>query len=322
ALVAGLLVSASAVSARADERTDDAWDLSQGTVITATSGSTSGSAVDDLLGGTAADVEKGTAIFRDGNPAGFVHFIEWRTPQPIVFDGFTLHANDDFVATGDRGFLEFRLYAKNADTGAFDLAYRYTPPKNPYGEFLTITAAVTPVVAQEFRAEFDQASVTHGGVRVRELDGPSPVRSTNGFLLPLTATARKNAKVPAKSRLDVSDVLDLGDAADAFDGAATLDVGGFHVPSQLLAKKGRSFVLSQQGLTFALTPGVVGSSRATFVLSWTGDLGAAVPLDGALPLVFADAVVDLASSPKLARGKFAPAKGGALVGPGAALVSA
>src|SRR6185295_9121392 len=29
-----------------------------------------------------------------------------------------------------------------------------------------------------------------------------------------------------------------------------------------------------------------------------------------------------ASSPKLARGKFAPAKGGALVGPGAALVSA
>src|ERR1043165_1594407 len=84
--------------------TNDLWDIRQGTVVTAHSpfDPYPGGTYDprDLFGGTfGANVglETGAVIFADGQPAGFTHYIEWRTATPVTIGSFKFHASEDML---------------------------------------------------------------------------------------------------------------------------------------------------------------------------------------------------------------------------------
>ncbi len=200
ALVAG----AAPAWAYSDGRKTDPWDVSQGTVVTAHSGTVLVSSPNDLLGATDSTVEPGSTIFRDDQSAGFVHFVEWTTVAPITLYGFTLYANDDGAVTGDRGFSEFRLFARNPSTMLFEQISSFTPPGNPYPDNdLVFSAAFSPpVVAQDFRAEFVQFAGTGTaarGPRIRELDaGTSPFGDEDGGFIPPDKAAAKCENAVAK----------------------------------------------------------------------------------------------------------------------------
>ena len=73
--------------------TNDLWDISQGSVVTGTSGvHVPYSDIRDMFGGTFSPVEPGVTVFDDGRPAGFVHYVEWRTPTPVTVNAFNLFA--------------------------------------------------------------------------------------------------------------------------------------------------------------------------------------------------------------------------------------
>ena len=154
------------------QATNDLWDVSGGTIITTNSGAGS-SALENIFGGTLSSPEPGTAFFRDDRSAGFVHFVEWKTPGLVKLTGFQLKAVDDGASSGGRrGFSEFRLYARDPLTQTFQLISSYTPT-NPYplGD-VDLVRNVTPLVAQEFRAEFVQFFAgSFPGPRIVELDG-------------------------------------------------------------------------------------------------------------------------------------------------------
>ncbi|MEX1112617.1 MAG: hypothetical protein WEC84_04085 [Candidatus Andersenbacteria bacterium] len=172
---------------------DDLWDITQGTTITAHSGVIAqhgGGDIRDMFGGTfwAYEPDHGKTDFRDDKPAGFVHFVEWRTPEPITLERFHLLADHDFFDRGNpdgmrdassRGFRRFTLLVKDT-SGAWQEIYTHTPP-NPYGQGpipylnkLALDVDVTDIVAQEFRAEFEQFGDIYPfarGPRIEELDG-------------------------------------------------------------------------------------------------------------------------------------------------------
>lgn len=122
--------------------------------------------------------ETGVFTFADGNPAGHVHFIEWRTPNPVTVRSFKLHAQGDGpIYSNQREFAGFTLKAKSAGSTNFDITlYQYTPT-HPYlfqdtEARLLITASVAATTAQEFRAEFvDQGNTPWSAPRIFELDG-------------------------------------------------------------------------------------------------------------------------------------------------------
>ncbi len=196
-LLAGVILGpAAAAWAFSDGTTGDVWDVSQGTIVTTNSGTVAVSSPNDLLGARESTVEPGSTIFRDDQSAGFVHFVEWRTPAPVTINAFTLYANDDGAQTGDRGFSEFHLLVRNPSTLLFEQIYSFSPAANPYpdGE-VVVRAVVTPVVAQDFRAEFVQAAGTGTparGPRIREIDAGSPPfgDEDGGFVPPDKAAAK------------------------------------------------------------------------------------------------------------------------------------
>ena len=62
--------------------TNDLWDISQGSVVTGTSGAdVPYSDIRDMFGGQFSEVDPGTTLFADGRPPGFVHYVEWQTPS-------------------------------------------------------------------------------------------------------------------------------------------------------------------------------------------------------------------------------------------------
>jgi len=179
-LCLGFLAVASAAQG---QTTNDLWDVSRGNIVTAHSGVLDippnfTSSINNMFGARRGTVEIGNTIFSDDHSTGFTHFVEWRTPSPIVLNGFRLYAAHDGDADANRrGFRTFNLFA---DSGAgFQQIYTYTPtnPYNPNGganrNVLALTAGVTPVTAKNFRAEFVQfGDVTPftRGPRVLELD--------------------------------------------------------------------------------------------------------------------------------------------------------
>ncbi len=148
------------------------WDYRRGSTVTATSGAVGSFPISNLFGGYSGAVEAGNTLFQDGKPAGFTHFVEWQTQNPIVLRGFRLYANHDGSDNHYyRAMRVFNLYAADA-TGRFQRVYTFTPT-SPYtyvgGAFnLLVNARITPVVAQKFRAEFIQNDPL--GPRVAELE--------------------------------------------------------------------------------------------------------------------------------------------------------
>jgi hypothetical protein len=69
---------------------NDLWDISQGSVVTATSPLDPGNDGRDIFGGHFGSDEYGNTIFADGQPAGFVHYVEWHTPGPVTVGGLCL----------------------------------------------------------------------------------------------------------------------------------------------------------------------------------------------------------------------------------------
>lgn len=158
--------------------TSDLWDTSQGTQITAMSGMQSGFSSGDMFGGAASTVEPGNTIFADGKPAGFTHYIEWRTVAPVIVTSFALFATGDGPTfRNQREFDRFVLKARSPGSPTFDLVlYDYTPT-HPYTfldapSLLLLSTEITAVTAQEFRAEFVQSTALspYNGPRIVELD--------------------------------------------------------------------------------------------------------------------------------------------------------
>lgn len=157
----------------------DLWDISRGTVITASSGARVGSDLRDMFGGTFSEIEIGHALFQDKESEGFVHFVEWKTPSTVHLESFRLFAiGDSPLYNNEREFARFTLKAKSNPSGDFDIVLFDTTPSHPYAladssQFLVIEANVKPTVAQYFRAEFVQFNGYRGfdGPRIIELDG-------------------------------------------------------------------------------------------------------------------------------------------------------
>ncbi len=179
--------------ARADvivnPRTDDLWDLSQGTSITAHSAEKFGFPVERILSETSTI----DALFTDGQFENFVHFFEWQTPADVTVRSFSLIANHDGAPRDARyrGFKTFRLLGFNDSSSQFETLFELTgiplqysnvtPQPNmfldtSYPEYaLAFHANIPAYTSDRFRAEFVQySSIGFGhasGPRIRELDG-------------------------------------------------------------------------------------------------------------------------------------------------------
>src|SRR5436190_900771 len=75
------LLAAATIASTPAQTADDLWDISQGTVITATSGPIPGYAIESMFGGFSI---VDWAYFSDTQPPGFVHFVEWETQGDVT----------------------------------------------------------------------------------------------------------------------------------------------------------------------------------------------------------------------------------------------
>jgi hypothetical protein len=175
--------------------TNDLWDVHSGTVVTATSGVMSESSP-GLFGGGGYVGEHGDTLFEDGKPAGFVHFAEWRTPAPVSVSHIRLYASGDGdTYSNGREMARFTLKIKSPGSTTFDTTVLTFVPTHPYTQLgqkvLILDATIDPVVASEFRGEFEQVNLRAAGwnaPRVIELDAfgaelppppPPPISSSS-----------------------------------------------------------------------------------------------------------------------------------------------
>jgi hypothetical protein len=187
----GVILLAAALPTASAALTTDPWDVSQGAVLVASSGA---GACDlrNMFGGQFTCVEPGVVFFRDDQPAGFTHFVEWDSASVISISGYQLVAADDSCCTaGDRGFTEFRLFVFDPISTSFQLVDTFNPASNPYpGNLVDVTRSFASVSAQRFRAEFDQfASGGFPGPRIVELDAVVAPEPSSGLMCALGASA-------------------------------------------------------------------------------------------------------------------------------------
>lgn len=151
---------------------NDLWDVSRGTIITASSGAHSSSDLTKMFG-IARGGEATRAVFADGRPRGSVHFVEWKTTNIVTIRSIRLMAAHDPASWGPyRVFGAFRLFATDTATGTQELLCSFQAgfPYVSTGEPVAFEVSDLPsVTASSFRAEFDQAGT--GGPRIIELDG-------------------------------------------------------------------------------------------------------------------------------------------------------
>lgn len=184
----GLLALRAATLYAQTPSTNDLWDVARGAAVTAHSpldaadGSANPFDAANLLGatnGTFLEGAQGRVVFTDDAASNHVHFIEFRTAAPVTVRAFRLFAVADDAAPHSREFLTFRLWARESGTARFTrLLYEFSP-SHPYvfldnASFLLVAANITPVAAQDFRAEFVTDPATpapYNGPRVIELDG-------------------------------------------------------------------------------------------------------------------------------------------------------
>jgi len=158
--------------------TNDVWDVHNGNVITATSGFQSSLSDPGMFGGQDWPGSPITTHFADGQPSGFVHFVEWRTPAPVTVKRVRLFAaGDGAIYDNGREMARFTLKIKSPGSATFDTTVLTFAPTHPYtdlGEkFLILDATFDAVTATEFRGEFEQIDLRAAGwnaPRVIELD--------------------------------------------------------------------------------------------------------------------------------------------------------
>ncbi|MHB1456799.1 MAG: GxGYxYP domain-containing protein [Armatimonadota bacterium] len=158
----------------------DLWDTNSDSTVTGTSGIVPGFDIRDMFGGTAGTSERDVVIFQEDKREPFTHWVEWKTPNPIVLESFKLYAHGDDNTDGYREFNQFRLFAKVSEDGKWEQIDAFTPThpfayemNNPIG-LLHSAKLDEPVTGQYFRAEFDQydaKSKPGMGPRIAELQG-------------------------------------------------------------------------------------------------------------------------------------------------------
>jgi hypothetical protein len=114
--------------------------------------------------------------------------------------------------------------------------------------------------------------------------------------------------------------LDTGSATTAFGSPVTLGLGPLTVGPVTPTRKGTGFTFSQSGFRFLVKPSPIGSSRAKFKLAFQGDLTESFPLDGDLPVGYADMAAFIGGTPELDDGKFQLKRGGEIHDPNFNLV--
>lgn len=168
----------------------DVWNATTGTVVTASS------ATDDFFVPHNVNItnmftpkvnvarpsenDAVNTLYADTRPAGFVHFVEWKTPAPVrlgSFDLFTVDDHPSFNRSTDR----FTLYAWNGSAfqSIFDSATTHPYVYDDPAHVLLFSRSVTPITTDRFRAEFVQngtivsayMGTTTYGPRVLELAG-------------------------------------------------------------------------------------------------------------------------------------------------------
>src|SRR4051812_785510 len=101
--------------------TNDLWDVHNGTVITATSGIMSSRTDPGMFGGQDESWSPVTTHFSDGQPNGFVHFVEWRTPAAVTVTHIRMYAaGDGAIYSNGREMGRFTLKAKSPGSSTFD----------------------------------------------------------------------------------------------------------------------------------------------------------------------------------------------------------
>jgi len=162
---------------------DDLWDVSNGTVVTATSGIRSGFDATDMFGSENSPMVPGETIFDDDRPPAYVHYIEWQTPTPVRVGQIDLYARGDSpLYLNEREFDRFVLLAKSVGSSTYDQVILDITPSHPF-ELLDETSGlflrtnVLAFVSQDFRAEITQFTAGRGydGPRIMELDAFAPV---------------------------------------------------------------------------------------------------------------------------------------------------
>jgi hypothetical protein len=118
--------------------------------------------------------------------------------------------------------------------------------------------------------------------------------------------ARADAKHPEKSTLTASGTLDTGSGAPDFTGAATFDVGGFHLDVPAFVAKGKSLTFAANGITLTIVPAKNGSSHATFTVRAVGDLTGKVAPSDPLAFEFKNGANDLKGTANLTAGVLGP----------------
>ena len=177
ALVFSVFISFSGTALAADAVYDDLWDISQGAIMGNHSALMNYSAlwmsdIENMFGGTTASAaisEADNTVFGDANPDGYVHYVEWETPNSVTLEGFKLFA----LTLPNRMFKEFKL---SYDDGQGNWTNLYTwnltgetYGGNPDNLFELEITLDSPVLAKYFKAEFTQAG--DYGPRIIELDG-------------------------------------------------------------------------------------------------------------------------------------------------------
>lgn len=169
------------------QSTTDVFDVSQGSIVTGSSGVAGMSVITAAFGASGGD-EPGNVLMLDLQAQPFVHWIEWELPAPTRIGFINLFAADD-GATSRRSFDAARLFYWNAGAGAWVQVVSYVPP-HPYVHQFPQTQMLAqgyfPALpaASRYRAEFDQWQfvpaeggfiAAYYGPRIMEIDGhPCP----------------------------------------------------------------------------------------------------------------------------------------------------
>ncbi|MDX1983337.1 MAG: hypothetical protein SFV51_23905, partial [Bryobacteraceae bacterium] len=177
--VGGILLSPGRMSST------DLFDFSTGAKVTATSGAVKEGGMFGAVNPTQVPDDSVT-FFKDGEPAGFRHWITWQTPKQVTIGSVGLFARHDAPIDGyqlRRAMRSFKLLAREGKGWSEAAEYHPALPygAGPDGTTLAVCLPVKRVTASEFRAEFVQAVDILGqysAPRVVALDGYTSTNCT------------------------------------------------------------------------------------------------------------------------------------------------
>ncbi len=132
------------------------------------------------------------------------------------------------------------------------------------------------------------------------------VASSPGYALPTSVKAKLNAAHPERSTVAASGAFDTGSGRPEFSGAATFDVGGFHLDVPEFVAKRKALTFSDGVVALTITPARSGSSRALFTAKAVGDLTGKIGLDAPLTFRFTNAAHDVSGTATLTKGVLGP----------------